>query len=110
VFFGKELKNLRLAEAATLAGMIQSPARYSPMRHSDAALTRRNTVLGTMVRDGHHSRAQAAAAAREPLVLAEFDPATESAAPYFIDYVNRMSERGPGVSPVAQAQDAHATI
>src|SRR6185503_5737668 len=110
VFFGKELKNLSLAEAATLAGMIQSPARYSPVRHNDEALTRRNTVLGTMVRDGHITLAQAAAAAREPLVLAEFDPATESAAPSFIDYVNRMSERGPGASPVAQAQDAHATI
>ena len=92
VFFGKELKDLTLAEAATLAGMIQSPTRYSPVRHNEAARVRRNTVLGTMVRDGSVSLEVAAAAAREPLSLAEFDPARESVAPYFIDYVNRLSE------------------
>ncbi|HYP53256.1 MAG TPA: biosynthetic peptidoglycan transglycosylase, partial [Pyrinomonadaceae bacterium] len=33
VYFGKELKDLSLGEAATIAGMIQSPARYAPDRH-----------------------------------------------------------------------------
>ena len=37
VFFAKELRDLSLAEAATLAGMIQSPAHYSPLRNPDAA-------------------------------------------------------------------------
>lgn len=110
VYFGKELKDLSLAEAATLAGMIQSPARYSPVRHNEDARMRRNTVLGTMVRDGYITLAQAAEAAKEPLVVAEFDPAKESAAPYFIDYLNRVTERGAGVPPVDHAQDARATI
>jgi penicillin-binding protein 1B len=110
VFFGKELKDLSLAEVATLAGMIQSPARYSPVRHNEDARWRRNTVLGTMVRDGYITLAQAAEAAKEPLVVAEFDPAKESAAPYFLDYVNRSAVRGTGVSPVDHAQDAHATF
>ncbi|HMJ24773.1 MAG TPA: transglycosylase domain-containing protein [Pyrinomonadaceae bacterium] len=92
VFFGKELKDLSLTEAATIAGMIQSPSRYSPVRHNDAALARRNTVLGTMVRDGFVTLDQAGVAAKEPLAIAEFDPARESVAPYFIDYVNRESE------------------
>jgi penicillin-binding protein 1B len=110
VFFGKELKDLTLAEAATLAGMIQSPTRYSPVRHNDAARARRNTVLGTMVRDGFVPLAVAAAAAKEPLSLAEFDPARESVAPYFIDYVNRVVDGGTRVPPVTQEQDAHATV
>lgn len=110
IYFGKELKDLTLAEAATLAGMIQSPTRYSPVRQNEAAVARRNTVLGTMVRDGFITVAQAAVAAKEPLTLAAFDPARESVAPYFIDYVERMSERGTGVPPVDHAQDAHATI
>ncbi|HEY5074079.1 MAG TPA: transglycosylase domain-containing protein, partial [Pyrinomonadaceae bacterium] len=92
VFFGKELKDLSLPEAATIAGMIQSPSRYSPVRHSDAARARRNTVLGTMVRDGFIPLDQAEAAAKELLTIADFDPARESVAPYFIDYVNRVSE------------------
>ena len=40
--------------------MIQSPARYSPVRSPDETRMRRNTVLGTMVRDGHITLAQAA--------------------------------------------------
>jgi len=92
VYFGKELKDLSLPEAATIAGMIQSPAHYSPVQHVDATRSRRNTVLGTMVRDGSISLDQAAVAAREPLTLANFDPARESVAPYFVDYVNRVSE------------------
>ncbi len=94
VFFGKELKDLSLPEAATVAGMIQSPAHYSPVRHGDAARSRRDTVLGTMVRDGFISLNQATVAANEPLTLADFDPARESVAPYFVDYVNRVSETG----------------
>jgi penicillin-binding protein 1B len=110
VFFGKDLKDLSLTEAATIAGMIQSPSRYSPVRHNDAALARRNTVLGTMVRDGFVPLDQAGIAAKEALVIADFDPARESVAPYFIDYVNRMVERGTGVPLVNQAQDAPATV
>jgi len=109
IYFGKELKDLTLAEAATIAGLIQSPARYSPIRQNESARSRRNTVLGTMVRDGFITLDQAAAAAREPLTVTDFDPARETVAPYFIDYVNRVS-RGTGVPPVNHAQDAPATI
>jgi len=93
VYFGKQLNELTLAEAATIAGMIQSPSRYSPVQQNEATRERRNTVLGTMVRDGFITLDQAAAAAKEPLNVAEFDPARESAAPYFIDYVSRIMER-----------------
>jgi penicillin-binding protein 1B len=110
VYFGKELKDLTLGEAATIAGMIQSPTRYSPVRQNDGARARRNTVLGTMVRDGFISLDQASAAAGEPLAIADFDPARESVAPYFIDYVNRASERGTGVPPVDHAQATVTTL
>jgi penicillin-binding protein 1A len=82
VYFGKNLKDLTLAEAATIAGMIQSPTRYSPTRQADAARARRNTVLGTMVRDGFVTLDEAAVAAQQSLAVAEFDPARESVAPY----------------------------
>jgi len=109
IYFGKELKDLTLNDAATIAGMIQGPSRYSPIQHNEDARMRRNMVLGTMVRDGYITLEQAAAAANEPLLLADYDPAREAAAPYFIDYVNRL-ERGTGISSVDHAQDAHATI
>lgn len=109
-YFGKEMNELTLSEAATIAGMIQSPSRFSPMRHNDAARARRNTVLGTMARDGFISVDQAAAAAKEPLALADFDPARESVAPYFIDYVNRLYGSGSGVPPEDHAQEGRATV
>lgn len=90
IYFGKELKDLTLNEAATIAGMIQGPSRYSPLQHNEDARRRRNTVLGTMVRDGYIRLEQAAAAAKEPLLVANYDPARESSAPYFLDYVNRQ--------------------
>src|SRR5256714_1553002 len=104
IYFGKELKELTVGEAATIAGMIQSPTRYSPIRENEASQNRRNTVLGAMVRDGFITIDQAAAAAKESLVVADFDPAKESVAPYFIDYVNRVSEPEVG-APIVTTLD-----
>jgi penicillin-binding protein 1B len=109
VYFGKELKDLTLTEAATIAGMIQSPTRYSPLRQPEAARARRNTVLGTMARDGFITGDQAAQTAAEPVVVAAFDPARASGAPYFVDYVNRVIEHGQGEAPVDHTQDAMVT-
>ena len=91
IFFGKELKDLRLSEAATLAGMIQSPAHYSPVRHADEARARRNVVLAAMQQNGWITAEQSASASAEPVVVA---PAAvdNSLAPYFVDYVNRLAE------------------
>ncbi|HKS26649.1 MAG TPA: PBP1A family penicillin-binding protein [Pyrinomonadaceae bacterium] len=92
IYFGKELKDLTLAESAAIAGMIQSPSRYSPERHADTAIARRNTVLGTMVRDGAITLEEARAAASEPMNLAPAQEGGTSLAPYFVDYVNRVVE------------------
>ncbi|HEX3250385.1 MAG TPA: PBP1A family penicillin-binding protein [Pyrinomonadaceae bacterium] len=91
IFFGKELKDLTLNEAATLAGMIQSPAHYSPVRHADAARTRRNLVLAAMLQNGWITAEQNAAVSAESIVVA---PAAidNSLAPYFVDYVDRLAE------------------
>jgi penicillin-binding protein 1B len=92
IYFGKELKELTLPEAATIAGMIQSPSRYSPERHPDVATARRNTVLGTMVRDGAITLDEARAAAKEPMTAVPLQETNASLAPYFVDYVNRVME------------------
>jgi penicillin-binding protein 1B len=91
VFFGKDLKDLSLAESATIAGMIQSPGRYAPDRHPDAARARRNLVLAGMLRDGAVTAEQARAACDEPVAVAPLERA-DAVAPYFIDYVSREAE------------------
>ncbi|HKO96906.1 MAG TPA: PBP1A family penicillin-binding protein [Pyrinomonadaceae bacterium] len=89
MYLGKPIASLTLSEAALLAGMIQSPARYSPLHHAEAALIRRDTVLQAMTRDGWINEAQLAAAKREPLTVSA--SVNDSLAPYFVDFVNRDS-------------------
>jgi penicillin-binding protein 1B len=96
VFFGKELRDLTLAEAATLAGMIQSPARYSPLRHPEAAQARRNLVLAAMLENGTITREQKEAASAEPVRVSPNVNLDNSLAPYFVDYVNRVDESADG--------------
>ncbi|MCA1627185.1 MAG: PBP1A family penicillin-binding protein [Acidobacteria bacterium] len=92
VFFGKELRDLTLAEAATIAGMIQSPAHYSPLRHPDAAKARRKTVLTAMQESGAITPEQKDEACVEALNVARDVSLDNSLAPYFVDYVNRITE------------------
>jgi len=91
VFYGKELNQISLGEAAMLAGMIQSPARYSPVHHPDAAQARRNTVLAAMQENGSITRNQLTSASAEQVVLAPDRSLDNSLAPYFVDNVNRVA-------------------
>jgi len=90
IYFGKELKDLTLAESALIAGMIQSPSRYAPDRNMEAATARKNLVLAAMLRDGVISKEQADAATCESLAVAPLKDENDATAPYFIDYVNRV--------------------
>jgi penicillin-binding protein 1B len=91
VYFGKALKDLSLAESATIAGMIQSPGRYAPDRRPERARLRRNTVIDAMLRDGAVTQEEAEAASDEPVAVVPADH-RDATAPYFIDYVNRLVE------------------
>ncbi|MEJ7615597.1 MAG: PBP1A family penicillin-binding protein [Pyrinomonadaceae bacterium] len=92
VYFAKNLQDLNLAEAATIAGMIQSPNRHAPDRHPESSLARRNTVIGAMLRDGFITAQAAEQAIAEGLAVAPLDTVAAAAAPYFLDYVNRSIE------------------
>ena len=90
IFFGKDVRNVSLAEAATIAGLLQSPSRLSPFRNPERAVERRNVVLGAMVEAGYITEDDAEAAGALPLGLAS--RALENEAPYFVDYVTRLME------------------
>lgn len=68
-YFGKDVRELTLAEAATLAGIIKAPVAYSPVAQPALARQKRDLTLQRMV-ETHKITAQEAAAARAlPLVL-----------------------------------------
>jgi penicillin-binding protein 1A len=58
IYYGKELKDLTLPEAAQLAGMPQSPNNYNPFNYPDLAEKRRNIVLTLMEQHGFISKAE----------------------------------------------------
>ncbi len=69
-YWGKDAAALTVPEAATLAGLISSPERYSPRKHPERAKTRRAFVLKEMAENGYITTAQRDAAAKAPLGLA----------------------------------------
>ena len=68
-YFGKDVRQLDLAECAMLAGIIQRPITSIPFRHPDRAIERRNLVLDSMVETGAITKDQAERAKTEPLHL-----------------------------------------
>jgi len=85
-YFGKDMRQLDLAECALLAGIIQSPNRLSPFRHAARAIERRNLVLDSMVETGAITKEEAERAKAEPLHIAP-GSVDASEAPYFVDLV-----------------------
>jgi penicillin-binding protein 1B len=86
VYFGKEIRNLTLPEAALLAGLVNGPSYFSPDRHPDRAIARRNIVLNAMFDNKAISREQLQSAVETSLKLAPPNPEANGA-PYYIDLV-----------------------
>jgi penicillin-binding protein 1B len=110
LFFGKDVSNVTLAEAATMAGVLQSPSALSPFTNPERCRERRNVVLQAMVDAGYVEQAKADAAAKEPLVVVQ--RALEAEAPHFVDYVAKtLEETYPGLTTTAnQAVDVYTTL
>jgi len=86
VYFGKDVRQLDLAECAMLAGIIQRPNYFNPFRHPERTIERRNLVLDSMVETGSISKSQAEKAKADPLHLVP-GSVDASEAPYFVDIV-----------------------
>ena len=86
-YFGKDIGQFTIPEAAMLAGLVQRPSYYNPFRYPDRARERRNTVLGLMRQNGYITEAEYRDYAASPLRLSR-EPADSVEAQYFIDLVN----------------------
>jgi penicillin-binding protein 1B len=85
-YFGKDVRQLDLAECALLAGIIQRPNYFNPFRHADRTIERRNLVLDSMVETGAITKDQDERAKAEPMHLSAAS-VDASEAPYFVDLV-----------------------
>ncbi len=88
-YFNKSLDELTVAEAAYIAALPKAPNNYHPIRRPEAALARRNWVIGRMLDDGHIDFAEAEAAWARPLRVYRADPTEIVQADYFVEEVRR---------------------
>src|SRR5450759_4440737 len=101
-YFGKSAKDVTYVEAALLAGITQSPSRWDPILHPEAAVQRRDVVLGVMRDQGVITPAQYADAIKitikDMLANAAKDTLGCKAAGdsgFFCDYVTKVIRNDP---------------
>jgi len=108
LFYGKDVSNVTLAEAATIAGVIQT-ARHSPFKSLERARERRNVVLTAMAEAGFITADLAQRVSREPVVIAQ--RALDTEAPYFVDYVGQeLQERYADLMSSPKRLDVYTTL
>jgi penicillin-binding protein 1A len=104
LYFDKHAKDLNLEEAATIAALIQTPARLSPFVNPGQAKARRdNYVLPRMVAEGFISSDDAAAAAARPIVVRGQPTPERSIAPYFAEEIRKGLEQKYGADALYHA-------
>jgi penicillin-binding protein 1A len=88
-YFSKDVGELTLGEAATLAGLIRSPERNNPINSPENAERRRDIVLRQMAHHGFISPDQAQVAIDEPLETEISEP-TPPRDPFWVDWISRL--------------------
>lgn len=86
-YFDKNINQLNLAEATTLAAMIQSPNRFSLGKNSKALKQRRNLIIRIMQKEGVISSDEAESASSSNLTFTKPKAQKDAIAPYFVDSV-----------------------
>ncbi|MEM8547743.1 MAG: penicillin-binding transpeptidase domain-containing protein, partial [Pseudomonadota bacterium] len=87
IYFGDNLSDLTIAEAATLAGVLPAPSRYNPVSGPEYAKRRRGYVLGRMLDLGFIDEAEYQSAMDYPLQSKLHGPDIDLSAPYLAEMV-----------------------
>ncbi|MCX5141164.1 transglycosylase domain-containing protein [Streptomyces sp. NBC_00338] len=106
-YFSKSAKDLKLEEAALLAGIVQSPSRYDPVNDTEEATKRRNTVIQRMADVGDISQEEATKAQETPIKLKVKRPkngciTAVSGSGFFCDYVRQIVTSDPAFGKTAK--------
>ncbi|WP_428908901.1 transglycosylase domain-containing protein [Niallia sp. Krafla_26] len=115
-YFGKELKDLTLPEAALIAGMPQSPNNYNPFNHPDRADKRKNVVLSLMHQHGYISEAEmkeAQAISISDLIVKEEERQQQTDIPYdpFIGQaIKEIEEKYPEINVYTDGLKIYTTL
>lgn len=101
-YFGKNLKDLTIEEAALLAALPRSPKNYSPIQNPDRARARRNYAIDRMVAEKKITALEGEKAKKIPLNLSPKQRQDELA-PYFVEEIRQYLEKTYGTSVVQES-------
>lgn len=89
VYFGKNASELTLSESAMLAGLIKAPSAYSPLKHFEKAVERRDVVLRLMKDEGYIDQTDIDKAMEQEIVLEgrKVDDKYKGKYPYYVDHI-----------------------
>ena len=103
-YFGKNVQDITLDEAATLVVIIRSPAYYNPRKYPERVLERRNDVLDVMLKEDFIVDIQARSAKLAPLTIVE-SKTRESQAEHVVAEVKRQLLNDPQFAVLGNTKD-----
>lgn len=89
-YFHKSVKDITIAEAALLAGLVQAPSKYSPSKNPIRAKERQLYVLRRMLETGKISDQEYKQAVVEPVAIFPEENPNAEVAPYYLEHIRQM--------------------
>jgi penicillin-binding protein 1A len=96
-YFGKDVKDISIAESAMLAGLPKAPTQDSPFSAFNRARDRQHYVLGQMLENKFITQQEYDDAMAEPVAIISKDqPLNHLAAPYFVEHIRKIVQQKYG--------------
>jgi len=109
-YFGKELSELSIAEAAMLAGLPKAPSRYNPFVNPERAKERQLYILRRMLENGYIDQATHDSAVSEEMVYSESRVRYVQSAPYVSELARRLVYKQYGDDAYSAGLRVYTTI
>jgi penicillin-binding protein 1A len=110
IYFGKQLKDITVAEAAMLAGLPKAPSAYNPIVNPKRARTRQLYIIDRMLENNFISEEQAVAAKNQPLQLRSNADASPIHAEYVAEMVRQLVFAQYGEETYTRGLDVQTTL
>src|SRR5919106_1548634 len=108
-YFGKSVRDLNVAEAATLAAIPKAPSRYNPRKNPNLSVQRRNTVLNLLRDNELLSGEDAERWKAYPLLLSSHSDFS-GVAEYFVEYVRQQLDARFGADLYKSGYRVYTTL
>ncbi len=109
-YFGKDVRDLDIEECALLVGLLKAPEAYTPRRHPERALARRNVVLYSMRTMRYVTDEAYQELIEKPIKLADRNNGLNGLAPYFTEYIRQIMQQKYGYDLYTDGLSIYTTL